>query len=218
MTPAELVAQHRHILLDFDGPVCAVFGGEVGDRDTALELHKLVDGPLPADVAASHDAFDVLRYANTIDEATAVTVEARLRELEVECVAAAPETPGAADVIRTLVAAGHVIAIVSNNSTAAVRRYLELHDLTDAITFVSARESWDTSLLKPSTHLLGQAMSALGAAPSTCVMIGDAVTDIEAAHAAGARAIGYADKPGKSVRLRVTADCVTENFHTLVVL
>jgi len=40
------------------------------------------------------------------------------------------------------------------------------------------------------------------AAPSDAVLIGDSVTDIQAARAAGTAAIAYANKPGKDRALR----------------
>ncbi|WP_106179222.1 HAD family hydrolase [Prauserella shujinwangii] len=216
MTPAELVARHKHILLDFDGPVCAVFGGELSDRAAADELKKLVGPDMPDDVAAAHDPFDVLRYANKIDTATAQTVESRFRELELDAVTTAPETAGAKAAIKSLVAAGHVIAIVSNNSAAAVRRYVDIHGLSGLIDYVNAREAADVELLKPAPFLLRQAMETLCAPSATCVMIGDSEADVDAARAAGTSVVGYANKPGKRERLqRRGADAVTDQLSEL---
>lgn len=201
MTPAEFVARHKHILLDFDGPVCAVFGGEIADRDAADELKKLVGPDLPDDIASAHDPFDVLQYANHVGDVMALTVDARFRELEIEAVSTAPETPGARATIEALVNAGHVVAIVSNNSTAAVRRYVDTRGWTDLVTFISARGSANADSLKPNPRLLQRAIEVLKAEPAACVMVGDSETDIDAARAVGAAAVGYANKPGKRKRL-----------------
>jgi phosphoglycolate phosphatase len=202
MTPAELVASRKYVLLDFDGPVCAVFGGEISDRAAADELKTLVGSDLPDDIAAAHDPFDVLRYASQIDAATAQAVESRLRELELDAVNSAPEAKGAGAVIKSLVEAGHVIAIVSNNSAAAVRRYGDLHGFPGLVDHVSARETASAELLKPAPFLLRQAMEALFVQPAACVLIGDSETDVDAARAAGISVIGYANKPGKRERLQ----------------
>jgi phosphoglycolate phosphatase len=52
--------------------------------------------------------------------------------------------------------------------------------------------------MKPSPELLLTTLRVARAAPAESIFIGDAVRDIEAAHAAGMSAIGYANKPGKA--------------------
>jgi phosphoglycolate phosphatase len=96
---------------------------------------------------------------------------------------------------------GRPLAIVSNNSVAAVTAYLDMHDLHYMTKAIAARSSWDIGLLKPSSHLVDQAVTALNARPEDCTLVGDSPTDIQAAQAANARAIGYANKPGKTESL-----------------
>lgn len=201
MTPAELVASRKHVLLDFDGPVCAVFG-TLTDRVVADRLRALLDVDLPAEIAESDDPFDVLRHAATLGADTAATVEREFRRLEVEAVTTAPATPGAADTIRALVNAGHTVTIVSNNSEQAVRRYLEQRDLAGLVKGVSARTFADPGSLKPNPFLLQQAINSAGLDRDECVMLGDSVSDIEAARSVGTDAIAYANKPGKQLRLQ----------------
>lgn len=196
MTPAELVASRKHVLLDFDGPVCAVFG-TLTDRVVADRLRALLDVDLPAEIAESDDPFDVLRHAATLGADTAATVEREFRRLEVEAVATAPATPGAADTIRALVDAGHTVTIVSNNSEQAVRRYLEQRGLAGLVKGVSARTSADPDLLKPNPHFLLHAMDHLGTSPSECIMVGDSTSDIEAAQCVEVSVLAYANKPHK---------------------
>lgn len=217
MTPAEALAGRRHVLLDFDGPVCAVFGGDITDQTVADELKQLVAGAdLPSDVAAAHDPFDVLRFAGKVSAVAAEAAESRFRELEVQAVTTAPETPGARTAIEALVASGRTVTIVSNNSVAAVSRYLDIHGLSELISHISARESANAELLKPHPFLVCRGISALAAESSACVMVGDSVTDIDAARAAGTRTIGYANKAGKRERLqRRGADAVIEQLSEL---
>ena len=92
-----------------------------------------------------------------------------------------------------------------HNSKAAVATYLKLHNLADAIDAISARETAEVALLKPNPHLVTNAVMTFEAAPVSCTLIGDSLTDIEAAHAAGVRAIGYANAPGKAEAFRPLA-------------
>jgi hypothetical protein len=65
-TLAALLAQRRHFLLDFDGPVCAVFGG-VSDLAVADHLREVLAAQTSTSPPPGHDPFAVLRYAATID-------------------------------------------------------------------------------------------------------------------------------------------------------
>ena len=197
-TLAEVLVCCPHVLLDFDGPVCAIFGGTT-DRAVADQLRANLPG-LPDDVTGSSDPFDVLRHAATLGPAVLAEVAHEFTQLELQAVATATPTPGTTEAIAALRAAGHTITIVSNNSTAAVEAYLRSHDLTALIDCISAR-SPAPDLLKPSPHLLDQAIRNLDAEPSRCVLIGDSTTDITAAHAAGTAVIAYANKPDKHARL-----------------
>jgi phosphoglycolate phosphatase len=167
MTLAELLASRPHVLLDFDGPVCAVFGG-VGGQSVTRGLAKTlrVRGvELPADLAASDDPFAVLRQiAATAPDLVAITEE-RFRELEVEAVARAPMTPGLRETLAALAERGRTVTIVSNNSGAAVQTFLDAHDLT--VHGVVARTEPDPSLLKPSPHLVSAAVRRSTPSPSS---------------------------------------------------
>jgi phosphoglycolate phosphatase len=198
---ADVLARCPHVLLDFDGPICAIWGGTT-DRAIADELRTLLTHiALPADVAAAHDPFVVLRYAATLGPECADAVERRFRALEVAAIPTATTTPEAHDAIRAMKRAGHTLTIVSNNSDAAVAAYVDTHRLGEHIDGIIGRTSTDPATLKPSPAPLLRAMAALGAEPTQCVLIGDSVTDVQAAHAAGIAAIGYANKPGKHFRL-----------------
>jgi beta-phosphoglucomutase-like phosphatase (HAD superfamily) len=91
--------------------------------------------------------------------------------------------------------------VVSNNSARAVYSYLARHGLDDRISLVVARTNHDPALLKPSPHLITQAVHSLNADPGECTLVGDSVTDVQGAHVASVQSIGYANKPGKRERL-----------------
>lgn len=216
MTAAELLAGRDHVLLDFDGPVCAVFGGLVSDREAADRLKPLLGTRMPTEVVDAKDPFDVLRYAASCGPSTASLVEAQMRRLEVEAVSSAPETSGLKETLHGLCSVGFTITVVSNNAAAAVRAFLAFHDLTPYVRGVSARMRADPGLLKPSPFLVEQAIRSLGTSPERCVMVGDSASDIEAAHSAGVPMIAYANKPGKADQLRTGgADEVIESMDGL---
>ena len=120
---------------------------------------------------------------------------------ELAAVATAAPTPYVHEVVTACQTSGRSVAVVSNNSSAAVHSYLARHGLDDRISLVVARTSHDPALLKPSPHLITQAVHALNAEPGECTLVGDSVTDVEGAHLASVQSIGYANKPGKRERL-----------------
>ncbi|MGW0252771.1 HAD family hydrolase [Nocardia goodfellowii] len=195
-----LLQTRRCILLDFDGPICSVFAG-ISDRAATIELAAAIKSPLPDAVAASNDPFDVLRYSATLGESIARVVEAEFTTIELKAVRTARPTPHAHNVIRAAVAKSGVVAVVSNNSSAAVRQYLAEHGIAAMVAGVYGRTTADVAHLKPSPYLLRTALAGLNVHPYECAFIGDSVTDIEAAHAIPIAAIGYANKPGKADRL-----------------
>lgn len=200
MTPGDLLANAHALLLDFDGPVCSVFAGipafTVADqlRDVLADCGHV---NLPEGVAASSDPFDVLKYAATLGEDEHLHVEAAFAAHEVEAVSSAVPTTGAHDLIRNWHRSGRPLAIVSNNGTPAITAYLDLYNLRNSVSFISARTDSNVALLKPSPHLLNQALAALHVTPDKAIFIGDSTSDIEAAQAATVRSIGYANKPSK---------------------
>jgi phosphoglycolate phosphatase len=62
---------------------------------------------------------------------------------------------------------------------------------------VGRYDGMDPREMKPSDHLVTMTMQGMNADPATTTLVGDSVTDIHAARAAGIRSIGYANKPGK---------------------
>jgi phosphoglycolate phosphatase len=214
VNPGDLLAQARALLLDFDGPVCSVFAG-ITDHVVADQLRGiLADGGhtnLPKTVATSNDPFDVFRYAATLGQDEARYVEAAFTAHEVEAIPTATPTAGAHDLIQTWHQSGRPLAIVSNNSTTAIGVYLDLYGLRPSVDAIAARTNAEPAHLKPHPFLLHQAHTALDIAPAECVFIGDSLTDLDAADAAGVPFIGYANKPGKHARFaKAEADAITD--------
>lgn len=213
---AELVASKPNVLLDFDGPICSVFGG-VGADTVARQLrHRL--GLSEQHSAEVRDPFEILRYAAAEGQHEAIEAERELTKLEVEAVATATPTPGGAELLRLLTERRQRTVIVSNNSVAAVRAYLENHGLAGLVNEVSARTDADPTQLKPSPFLLHQAVEQLGTSSEQCVMIGDSVADIQAAQAAAVELIAYANKPTKRKRFaRYAPVTIVSDLYSLTV-
>jgi phosphoglycolate phosphatase-like HAD superfamily hydrolase len=185
------------LLLDFDGPICSVFAGFPAS-EVAQRLHAYLQPRTPPNwMIDSNDPHEILRATAVFGKDVAASAHRELAALEQQAVKTATPTPYADDVIRSARAAGNSIAVVSNNAESAVREYLSSTGLAGDIGYISARNSDDVSLMKPNPYLVTQAISALRAETALTALVGDQVSDIIAAHRAGIRAIGYANKKGK---------------------
>ena len=197
-----IVSRTRHLLLDFDGPICSIYAG-LPAATVADRLRKLFGDhtQLPDDIAHTPDPLEVFAYAATVSEDLAARVETEMTDQELAAVATAAPTPYVHEVVTACQNSGRSVAVVSNNSSRAVHSYLARYGLDDRISLVVARANHDPALLKPSPHLITQAVHALNAGARECALVGDSVTDVEGARLAGVQSIGYANKPGKHERL-----------------
>jgi HAD superfamily hydrolase (TIGR01509 family) len=212
---AALLGGARVLLLDFDGPVCSVFAG-LPAATVAKQLRgRLCHGvALPDDVMEQDDPHEILRYTGTLgrDELTRA-VEDALIAAEVTAAKSARPTPYAREVIVAARETGRPVAIVSNNAADAVRTYLDAHRLSRYVHPVIGRPYADPSRMKPDPFPVLAAVEELDADPAACVLIGDSVSDITGAAAAGVRSIGYANKPGKREGLTdAGADAVVDSL------
>jgi phosphoglycolate phosphatase len=196
-----VIARTRYLLLDFDGPICSIYAG-LTDATVAAQLRKLIPGELPEEIASTPDPIEVFKYSGTVSDEMAAHVEAEMADLEVAAVPTADPTPCVHQVIASARESGRIIGVVSNNGPRAVNAYLDRHGLSDGIRLVVARTSHDPALLKPSPHLINEAVRGLDADPAATTLVGDSFTDIEAAHSAGVASIGYANKSGKRERMK----------------
>jgi len=194
-----IIARTRYLLLDFDGPICSIYAG-LPAPTVAEKLRQLFPDELPDDIADTSDPIEVFTYSATVSDELAARVEAEMADLEVAAVPTAEPTPYVHEVLASARESGRIVAVVSNNSLRAVSAYLERHDLS-GVNLVVARTSHDPALLKPSPHLINQAVQGLDADPAATALVGDSFTDIEAAYRARVASIGYANKPGKRHRM-----------------
>ena len=214
----DIITATRHLFLDFDGPICSIFAG-LKPETIAEHLRDIItahDITLPADITATVDPFAVFTWAATISPDLAAEVEKAMTNLEVAAVPTAEPTPGVHALITSCRESGRTLTVVSNNSERAVRTYLTRHALDGPISTVIARTSPDPSLLKPCPHLLQQAITATNGEPENCALIGDQLSDIEAARHAGTHSIGYANEPGKAESFAsAKADAIISSLTSL---
>ncbi|GIL29911.1 HAD family hydrolase [Actinocatenispora comari] len=202
MTPTQIFAATRLILLDFDGPTAHLFAGTPA-RTVANRLAAQLAAagvPLPDDAdqyGPPELGAELIRQHR--DQAD--TIETLVTAAEVEAARTAEPTPGCLDMLTAAHRAGRPVVIVSNNSAAAVRTYLVLHQLGEHVAGVIGRPHAAPERMKPDPWPLQEAARRHHVPNAECVLIGDSITDIEAAQAAGAASIGYANKPGKADRL-----------------
>lgn len=192
------------VLFDFDGPICDVFRGlpAPGVAEELADLLCVLAPALEAPGRTTDDPMEVHRLAYKGGSAVLAAVEAALTAAEIRAVKVAGDpTEGAIQALHAARDAGRHVAIVSNNSAECVREYLTLHGIEGVVDEVIGRPRLRPDLMKPSPHTLLTAATTFSVAPSRTVLIGDSVTDVEAARAAGTHSVGYANKPRKQVAL-----------------
>lgn len=206
------------MLLDFDGPVCSLFAGYPATQ-VAEELRALIQdalGHLPHRIIEASGPHDVLAATAPFGERLWRQVEEALQAAEIKAVESATATSGATEFVEACEAADRPVAIVSNNCEASVRSYLEHAGLSNRVRHVEARDPIHVDRMKPSPYLVLRAASALSVQPAQSVLVGDQVSDVVAASAAGARSVGYANKPGKADDLaRAGATAVIDDMRDL---
>ncbi|MEV7087838.1 HAD-IA family hydrolase [Streptomyces sp. NPDC093085] len=216
----------RCVLFDFDGPVCALFRNHPAP-DVAARLLAALPGPVREAVAPEGgvpvtDPQAVLRAVGALAPGSArvAEVEARLTEEEIRASESAVPTRNAAELIRALAQAGVALAVTTNNSPRAVRRYLDRTGLTPYFGGHVYGRRPDPGLLKPDPDCLRRALRWTGVPADEAAMIGDAEADFRAADRLGVGFLGYAARETKSEALyeagaRVVVDELPDSVQKL---
>ncbi|WP_067812665.1 HAD family hydrolase [Actinomadura kijaniata] len=217
MTDVEaIVGASRAVLLDFDGPVCDLFAGYpahvIADRLRAFLLNAKAD--LPESISETRDPLDLLRWTGARCPELLEVLEKKQVLAECEAANSAIPTPYVQEVMESAVESGRGVVIVSNNSGEAIDRYLKLHGLAYYVSAVVGRRFGAPATMKPEPGPVLDGARHAGVPASACVLVGDSVSDIEAAQRAGAMSIGYAKSTSRRVRL-AGADAVVEGMKTI---
>jgi HAD superfamily hydrolase (TIGR01509 family) len=219
----ELVKSARVVLWDFDGPICRLFAGHSAEG-VAVDLVEWLEGRglhglLEEEERKSLDPHVVLRAVDRRHPGSDLVaeLEERLTKQELHATASAMPTAYADPLIRTWTAVGIRLAIATNNSPRVVRSYLSGRGLLACFAPHIYGRTQDLHRLKPDPHCLNRALSAMGAAPSAALMIGDTPSDCLAAHRAGVPFLGYARSERKAELLRdAGAGAIVDTFQPLL--
>ncbi|MFC9281333.1 HAD family hydrolase [Streptomyces collinus] len=204
----ELIRSARVVLWDFDGPICRLFARHKAELVAAELVEWLagrgLHGLLSERERASLDPHVVLRAVDRRHPGSdlVTALEERLTQEELRAATSALPTAYADPLIRTWTAVGSRLAITTNNSPRVVRSYLDGRGLTACFAPHIYGRTADLHLLKPDPHCLNRALNAMGAAPGAALMIGDSLSDLDAADRAGVPFLGYARNEEKGKLLR----------------
>jgi HAD superfamily hydrolase (TIGR01549 family) len=218
----DLITGARVVLWDFDGPICRLFAGHSAER-VATELVEWLEsrglhGLVTEDERDSLDPHVVLRAVDRRHPGSDLVAELenRLTQEELRAASSAMPTAYADPLIRTWTAVGSRLAIATNNSPRVVRKYLSTRGLTSCFHPHIYGRTQDLHHLKPDPHCLNRALNAMGAAPSSALMIGDTPSDYEAARSADVPFLGYARNERKEKLLRdAGASVVVSSLETV---
>lgn len=202
--PYDLLDRAHCLLLDFDGPVCDLFGGRPA-HGIAERMHRyLEDQGMPPAAGGGTPNPDPHGLLSTIDTHELFAVlELMLAEEEDRAARTAPPTPGAHDFVKAVADSGRLLAITTNNSPGAVETYLKGHALDGYFgRWIFGRSTERAALMKPHPDCLLRAVDAVGVPRADCLMIGDSPRDAAAAKAAGIPFLGFARSEDKVARLR----------------
>ncbi|MFE9686424.1 HAD family hydrolase [Streptomyces sp. NPDC006285] len=203
-----VIRRARFVLFDFDGPICRLFAGHSAEgvaKDLVRWLERQgLRGLLTEEERVHPDPMVVLYAVNRRHPRSdlVVELEERLTQQELQAVPSAWPTEFADPLIRTWSAVGARLAVATNNSPRTAARYLDSRGLADCFMPNVYGRTQDLDQLKPHPHCLNRAMNALGAAPRSTLMIGDAPSDYLAAEEAGVPFLGYARNGDKEKLLR----------------
>lgn len=105
--------------------------------------------------------------------------------------------PGLIDTLDTLAAQGHRLAVCTNKLEGLSRLLLDALKLTHRFAAICGQDTF--GIQKPDPEVLRRTIAAAGGSPQHAIMIGDSLTDIRTARAAGIPVIavdfGYSEKP-----------------------
>lgn len=181
------------LLFDIDGTLVDTSAGMARVLRTVVEEHgravdeellrRVVSRPLTTSLGALLDL-----PAGHVEVALAAD---RARQLFTDrVIPAATELvfPGVPELLATLRAAGHPLAVVTSKIRRSAVELLTATGLLDAFDTLSCHDM--ASRGKPHPDLALLAAEALAVPPRCCVVIGDTVDDVRMAQAAGMTAIG----------------------------
>jgi myo-inositol-1(or 4)-monophosphatase len=197
-----ILSRARHLIFDFDGPICDLSAAL--PPDTARQLRAIIRteaDELPPSATKTRDPAELVAYAATISPALAARVDAKLNDVEIS---ASPRAVTAAYLDDALAAcrdSGRTVAITGRCSITAIQVHLTETGLADSIQHISAPGSYPPGHLETQHQAIADTIQALGAQPDQCALITASVAGIKTVSTSGTQIIGYATSPGTGDRL-----------------
>ncbi|MGW7817401.1 HAD family hydrolase [Streptomyces puniciscabiei] len=216
------------VLLDFDGPVTDLFG----DRSTAPVAREIKDvvrgiwGKLDPDVEECEDSHGILRHlrdmydrpaAEPRDPRALSEAEAIVTRHEYAAVKAAEPTRGVVRLVDALAGLGMRLVIVSNNSAGPVGEFLENNGLRARFEAVVGRDPYELRHMKPDPYAVHRALEILRLPADQALLIGDQLTDLTTARAAGTAFLGHTPSAERAREMRSRGADAVVHTHAPVI-
>ena len=189
---ADVIGGAEALLLDFDGPITVLMPPPSNAEAARRARSALAAVDLPREVAQTTDHLTVLRFTVERFPERLSEVERACTEAEVACARTSEPSPVIHELLTGASQRRIPVAVVSNNSEAAVRTFLERHDMTTAIAAFACRTAETAARMKPDPYLLLAAAQSVRVCPPRCVLVGDSVSDVQAGQRAGVPVVGFA--------------------------
>ncbi|MFF8657747.1 HAD family hydrolase [Streptomyces huasconensis] len=209
-----LIAGARALLFDFDGPVTPFFE-HYRTAPIAQDIKTLLSErgvPLPPDVRASADSHGLLHLLRSDvvtaakpgpeDQKTLELAEGIVTSHEYRAARHAVPSAHIEALVTALAGLGKRLVIVSNNADGPVRAYLERVGLGTHFEAVFGRDPHELRRMKPHPHSVEAALRHLGVEAADCLLVGDQLTDLQAARAVGVPFLGHARNDAAARLLR----------------
>ena len=108
---------------------------------------------------------------------------------------------------------GLKLGIVSNDSEKSIRLQTSLLGIAEDLDYLAGQDSGYGA--KPAPGMITAFAASFSIAPKHIAVVGDTLTDMRAAHAAGAVAIGVLSGPASAEDLALEADVILDCVHDL---
>lgn len=191
MKGVSMAKQYELIVFDWDGTLLDSAGAiALCVQDAARDLGL----PVPSDERTRHiiglGLIDAMRHAMPdLPEHRYEEVAARYREHYLSRDHELNLFQGADHLVKTLAAAGHLLAVATGKSRRGLDRAFSHCGLGP---YFHASRCADECHSKPHPQMLEELMEELGVAPEVTLMIGDTTHDLDMARNAGVAAVGVA--------------------------
>ncbi|RAG81671.1 HAD family hydrolase [Streptacidiphilus pinicola] len=186
------------VFFDFDGPLVELFRNHdaQGIADRIFDAEKSLTR---SDFRRPNDPHAVVAQLPELyaqDSDLVARVEKLLTGEELLAARHPGRIAGACELVRALHERGILLAVTSNNSPEAIQVCLGPGGILGAVGEcfegrISGRDP-DPRLMKPHPSCVERAIGSVGLPASKCLLIGDSVSDIEAADRAGVPFLGFA--------------------------